>query len=915
MEPGKLRFGILGPLQATALGRPVDLRSARGRVLLAALLLRPNRVVSKDELIELLWGENPPDGAVTTLRSHVMRLRRSLGPAGERIGSAAPGYRITLDEEVELDSTAFLCHYKIGRRAAQVGDWAAAAAAASAALSLWRGTPLEDVLSDALRHSETPALESAHIEVVELLAHALLEQGQSGEATTVLRAAAAEHPHRERTHSLLMSALAADGQRAEALEVYARLRTTLVRDLGIEPSTEIGEAQQRILASETSLSDQPGPNRPIRHSALNALPRDSDDFTGRHEAVAQIEEFFHEDDLVEGVTRVVVIDGMGGVGKSALAVHVAHRLRRRFADGQLFAELRGTSPQPTNPSDVLGSFLHQLGVAPSQVPGPEDERAALFRSLLADRRVLILLDDVRDTAQVAPLLPATSGCAVLMTVRHKLLGLPGCRLLSLDALPRDESRALLARMIGRERVAAEPAATAELLAACIDLPLAVRGVGGRLASRPNWRIEDLIARFRQARLTLSELRFGEQSVRASFEIGFTGLLDTADGARAFCLLGLWAGSSLGLHAAAALLGQSVDRAERQLEHLVDVHMVQSPLPGRYSLHDLLREFAFEKAAEHVTPEDRGAAVARIAQWYTHSMYTVDKALRPTTAQDLRLAPSMDIEVFDPADAAAAAEWGRLEYTNLLEAVRLCVEYHRLEESWRLASTACSPFLFLRQFQSCAEIQETALSATIELGDKAAEASVRNNLAAALSSLNRPEEASVHLESSVQVRLALGDYEGTVRSLNHLGISAAQAGHSDRALSYFQQALDLDVPPVAKAQTYANLGFLHLMVGNPDASVAAGWEAARIYRTQPDPDLGFAQVLDCLADAHRALGDLPGAMRYAREGNGLHRRFTDLHSLANGLRRLASLLTEAGDAEAAEPLSEEADDLERQLAES
>ncbi|ACU74139.1 transcriptional regulator, SARP family [Catenulispora acidiphila DSM 44928] len=614
-------FGLLGPVDIRLDGEAVPLPSARTRALLAALLCQANRVVSVDGLVDAVWGADPPDGAVTTLRSHVMRLRRCLGSEAGRLETVAPGYRILLDPATELDTKIFVARYQAGQAAADAGDWRAAARFAAEALALWRGEPLADVPSELLHLEEAAAWAEMRVEAIELRARADISLGRAADAAAALRRLAADHPHREPAYALLMSALAAADRRPEALQVYRLLRTVLVRDLGMEPSPELRALHQRILAMDAALADAADDRadgvageEPAEESAgepsagyaawptPHTLPWDTADFTGREDAVHRIADASADRC---GGAFAVVIDGMAGVGKSALAIHAAHRLADRFPDGQLYADMLGTSADPAQPDAVLAVFLRLLGIAPDEVPGTCVERAGLYRSFLAERRVLVVLDDVRDAKQMAPLIPASPGSAVLATTRDRQVGVAGALHVSLSTLTQDELRTLLTRIVGADRIAAEPEAVEEILTACAGLPLALRAVGGRIAARPTWTIADFASRLIPDAGLLDEFRFGDHDVRASFEAGFASLGSAS--ATAVCLLGLCSGAELGLPVAASLLNRPVGQTEEILERLVDLNLVQSPQHGRYLLNGLVREFAAEKARSVLTDDQHQAA--------------------------------------------------------------------------------------------------------------------------------------------------------------------------------------------------------------------------------------------------------------------------------------------------------------------
>ncbi|MEY9933046.1 DNA-binding SARP family transcriptional activator [Catenulispora sp. GP43] len=646
-------FGLLGPVDIRLDGEPVPLPSARTRALLAALLCQANRVVSVDGLVDAVWGADPPDGAVTTLRSHVMRLRRCLGPQARRLETVAPGYRLLLDPATELDTRIFVARYQAGQEAADAGDWRSAARFAGQALALWRGEPLADVPSELLHLEEAAAWAEMRVEAIELRARADIALGRAADAAAALRRLAADHPHREPAYALLMSALAAADRRVEALQVYRLLRTVLVRDLGMEPSPELRALHQRILAMDAgpggtgtgtgtgsgtgSGSDGAGDSdgraaedhdEPsagyVAWPTPHTLPWDTADFTGREDLLRRITDTI-------GTTagpNTVIVDGMAGVGKSALAVHAAHRLAGRFPGGQLYADMRGASAE-----QVLAVFLRLLGIAPGDLPSSETESAALYRSLLAVRRVLVVLDDVHDARQLAPLIPASPGCGLLVTTRDRHVGAAGALRISVSPLTLDDSRDLLDRMAGSDRTAAEPEAADEVLKACAGLPLAIRAAAGRLVARPCWTIADLAARLANSAIgnagstLLDELRFADHDVRASLAAGFTALGETS--ATALCLLGLWSGTELGLPVAASLLGRPSAEAEDILERLVDLNLLQSPRHGRYALHALVREFAAEKARTLLTDDQRHQAAALWRLPHARSADGFSESLQPS----------------------------------------------------------------------------------------------------------------------------------------------------------------------------------------------------------------------------------------------------------------------------------------------
>ncbi len=464
-----MEFGLLGPMRVVGGAGEVAL-PGKQRVLLAALLLRANRVVPMGTLIEVLWDDSPPPSARNTTHGYVKRLRGMLGgEGGERITTRDPGYVITVDSgELDLDSFTMLCNR--ARSAAAADDWLSAASQFGAALALWRGDPLADVPSAALQRDEVPALAELRLQALASRIDADLRLGRHAELTAELRQLTSAQPLREQFHGQLMLTLYRCGRQADALAAFRRIDRLLRDELGIAPGPELQQLHQRILAADPALAAEPARGADLAPAGGQAsadplpppptpaqLPADTTDFTGR-DAQADLLCDLLAARPGAGRTGAVVISavaGMGGIGKTALAVHVAHRLRYRFPDGQLFVSLQGAT-SPLRPGDVLARFLGDLGVPDAEIPAGEAERGARYRTLLASRRILIVLDDARDAAQVRPLLPGSASCAVIVTSRSTLPGLSGAALLGLDVLNRDEAYALFSGIAGPGRVAAEP---------------------------------------------------------------------------------------------------------------------------------------------------------------------------------------------------------------------------------------------------------------------------------------------------------------------------------------------------------------------------------------------------------------------------------------------------------------------------
>ncbi|MFD0970109.1 AfsR/SARP family transcriptional regulator [Plantactinospora endophytica] len=602
-----MKFGVLGPLRVCAdSGAEVVLRSRHQRTVLGALLVNAGQLVTVDRLVETLWGDRPPASYASNLQTYVSRLRERL--PGLTIEHRSDGYLLRVGAD-DVDVLVFRREIATGRAALAAGDPVLAAERFRRGLRQWRGRPLADLTVPTLE-PELAQWELERIGAQEDCVDADLDA--DGELATVLselHQLVTEHPMRERPYGQLMVALFRAGRRAEALAAYQRAREILVTELGVEPGPELRRLHQAILRGEEPSVARPG-NRPAAETRspfpVCQLPPALSGFVGRTGAIERIERSLEPDG---GAVPVVAVSGQPGVGKSALAVTVAHRIRERFPDGQLFVHLAGASAAPRDPAAVLADLLRALGVPGSALPQNLAALAAAYRARLADRRVLVVLDDAATAAQVRPLIPGTPGSAVLTTSRRRLSGLIDARHLPVGPLTDDEARALLAHVVGPERVAEEPGQAARIAAACGNLPLAVRIAGTRLATR-SWPLAILADRLDDERQRLDELAAGDQQVRASLALSVQAL--SAPTREAFGLLGSLGAVSFAAWAVAELL-DSAD-ADRVLDELVEASLLEVARPAdggepRYRLHDLLRVYAEELVVDDRPAPDRPASGA------------------------------------------------------------------------------------------------------------------------------------------------------------------------------------------------------------------------------------------------------------------------------------------------------------------
>ena len=640
------------------------------------------------------------------------------------------------------------------------------------------------------------------------------------------------------------------------------------------------------------------------------LPADIADFTGRSGQVAQLCELLSGDGLERspGALPVVLVVGSGGLGKTALAVHAAHQLAGDYPDGQLYVNLLGAT-EPVDSGEILARFLRDLGMDGLQVPVEPEERAAQFRTRLAARRVLIVLDDAKDAAQVRPLLPGSASCAVLITARRAMPELVGSRLMDLDVLPAAEARALFGRVAGEARASAEPAATGEVLAACAGLPLAIRIAGARLAARGGWNVHKLAARLADERQRLDELQAGNLAVRASFEVSFGSLAGSArpggvNPAHAFRLLGVWTGPDIALPAAAALLGRSEQAVEEALEVLVDAHLLDSPEPDRYRFHDLLRVYAADRARAQESEQDRQDAVARLLTWYLHTTEGAARVIFPLHSR-VALGPLPDgVHPRELASLGQALDWCEAERDGLVAAVRLAGESGLHEIAWKLPAAAMSFFWRRTHWAEWVTTHEMGLASARALGDKLGEAWMLNNLGMAYGQQHM-EEAVSSFGQALAIYRELGDPAGETRAANNVAMAYFDLRSFDEACTAAQHSLVIQ----RQAQNRYGEGLALDILGSSYRELrrltdAAGHieRALAIFREVGSRD-AEAQSLTDLGGVYLDLDRVDEAAACLRDAVGIWRAIGDRRGEAAALGQLCTARQRAGDsAEAAELLA-------------
>ncbi|MFJ6657728.1 BTAD domain-containing putative transcriptional regulator [Streptomyces sp. NPDC091377] len=865
-EPAGLRFGVLGPVRAWRGKEPIGTGSPQQRALLAALLLREGRTATASELIDALWGEEPPLQALAAVRTYASRLRKVLDPGvlvsesgGYAIRAAGAGSaRLDLAVAQELAARA--------EKARAAGELTQAREMLGRALALWEGEPLAGVpgpYADAQR----VRLEEWRLQLLESRLDMDLEQGCHAEAVSELTALTAAHPLRERLRELLMLALYRSGRQAEALAVYADTRRLLADELGVDPRPGLRELQEGILRADPALAE---PSAPVSGPTTVAvrpaqLPATVPDFTGRASFVAELSQVLGS---AEGrVMAVSALAGIGGVGKTTLAVQVAHRARGVFPDGQLYVDLQGAGSRAAEPETVLGSFLRALGAADPAIPDSLEDRAALYRSLLDGRRVLVLLDNARDAAQVRPLLPGTEGCAALVTSRVRMVDLAGAHLVDLDVMSPEEALSLFTKIVGAERVGSERKAALDVVAACGFLPLAIRIAASRLAARRTWTVSVLAAKLADGRRRLDELQAGDLAVKATFELGY-GQLEPAQ-ARAFRLLGLADGPDISLAAAAAVLDLSSLDTEDLLESLVDTSLVESAAPGRYRLHDLVRLFARACAERDEPEEEREAALSRGLDFYLATAAGVYAIERPGDVLVEHLEPT-EYPGLRFAERSVALDWLYTEAGPLLACVRQAAGTGRMRRAVDLlwaAKDLTESGADSRAYESTA----TALcEATRAVGDTRAEGRARTTLTNVLLVSGRIQEAAEEARKAMELGSAARDAMAISWAANDRGLTCLHQGRHPEGKPFFEQAIEgygaIGNRPL-EALSLSNLSRAHLGMGNVAEAVAIALRALTAY-TSIDRTLRLANGHFTLGVALAAAGRHPDALSQFSDALGI-----------------------------------------------
>ncbi|HEY2576725.1 MAG TPA: BTAD domain-containing putative transcriptional regulator [Streptosporangiaceae bacterium] len=909
----QLRFAVLGPVRAHRGDTELDLGSPQQRAVLAVLLLAEGKHVALGALIDALWGDEPPRAASGTVRTYVSRLRRCLRDTEhDVIESAGDGYVLRL-EPAELDLNGFLRLTSDARTARNAGAADQAALLFEAALAKWQGVPLAGIPGEYAASQRVRLAEFQLAALGERLA-LNIELGAHVAAAAELQALLAAHPMRERLAELLMLALYRSGRQADALTVYGQSRRLLRDELGIDPGPAMQEMHQRILQMDTSLIPAPTPPPPPAspQAPLPAplvrpaqLPADLPAFTGRCAELAQLNASLDDGKPRSAAVLIHAIDGTAGIGKSALAVHWAHLVADRFPDGQLYVNLRGFDPSGsvTTPGEALHGFLDALAIAPQRIPDDLPSRAGLYRSLLHDHRVLIVLDNARDAGQIRPLLPGSPGCLVIATSRNQLTGLittHDARPLTLDRFSAAEARDALSRRLGPGRLAAEPEALAEIIELCAGLPLATAIVAARATVFRDRSLALIAGELRDARTRLDALSADDTTtdVRAVFSWSYQLL--SAPAGQLFRLLSVHNGPDFSRGAAASLAGLPAQEVRPLLSELTGARLITEHRPGRFSSHDLIRIYAAELSAAVDTDDDRSSALGRLVDYYLHTAHAAHMLLQPQFVPPTPTAARPGVTPEDLPDYTQAMAWLSAERRALKCAVSTAADDGFPRHAWQLALTMQQFYQRQGYWYDWAATMLTALGAAESAGDLDGQAHAHRSLAGAYHFLGRDEEALAELERTRELFTELGYTTEHAYLHSNFGTILASQRHYDEAIEHYWQAYELyQAIGHEKGQGAAleGIGKCHGQQGRYEAAVQYVDEAMTVYQQLSDSN-GEANCWASLGEFRHQLGEYREAMNCQLRAVTLCRQLGNRTDEAEGLIAFGDSALAAGDRAAA-----------------
>jgi DNA-binding SARP family transcriptional activator/tetratricopeptide (TPR) repeat protein len=861
-------------------------------MLLGVLSLAPGEPVDAGQLVDLVWG--PERGSQAALHTTVYRLRAWLRDRlanHARVERTDEGY-LLLTDACEVDTVRF----RDLVAGAVEGTDGERIAALDRALDLWRGPVLGSAASWLHEVPAVVALERARMAAVRELAELCLRAGEHAVAVRQLRRLVDSHLFDEPLHALLIRALGAGGAVADAMRVYDQLRARLAMELGIDPSQEIQRLYQQLLAAEPTpaTTDLPAPHPP--HPVPRQLPAPPPEFTGRNDEVATLcEALLHGRG---GHPPLVAVDGVAGVGKSALALHVGSRIASSFPDGQLYINLQGAAAGmlPLKPYEILSRWLRQLGVAGSDLPPQIEDAAALWRSLLADRQLLLVLDDAVSPEQIRTLLPSGPGCAALVTSRTVLSTLDCTRFVHLQPLTTPDAVTLLSRVVGEHRVSSDPAAVDEIVNLCEHLPLLLRIVSARLIARPSWSVRAIADRLRQEQRRLDELQVDNLSVRASLEVGLRGA--GGDAIRVFPFLGLLGAPEFDLALAASLAGGTLPDTEAAMDRLVDARLVDSPLPNRFRMHDMIRLYARDQAAHQVTDTERQAALGRALAHYLSVAEQARLLLDPNEPGYLPIGPAPAHPAgFALHQQAAATAWIDANAPYLPDVMAELAAQPELTASTARLALLAYPALAVRDhWPEMIRLDTIAIRAAQRSDQPELEALARNHLGTAYGQTNQLDEGLAEFRTALRLWEGLNDQHQMAKVLNNLGILARMRGDliesvscHERCITLFRGVGDRN----NEARALQNLGLVERRLGRHANAVAACEQAVKIFRTLGD-EYRLGLTLGDLAHCIRLAGRLRDSVAIYEDSLRVVRQCGNRYGEAEQLWGLGEALHALGD---------------------
>ncbi len=919
------RVGVLGPLTVHCGPVLVDVFAPTQGDLLGLLALQAGQAVSCAEIVDMLWGEDPPKSCTTLVHVYIRQIRNLLEPQRQTREPAQivvrnrSAYQLVLDA-IQLDLAFFNELTAKARQRQSAGDPQSAYECFEQALRCWRGPILANASPRLRHHPATIAVSQRRLAAALSFADIAVDLGRHEMAKDLLWGLTLDEPLHEGLHARLIMSLAGCGDQATALRLLADFRTRLADELGVEPGAEIQDAHLRVLRQQLPGAQPSAGSATPATVHLSAtpkskawggtppaqLPLDVHGFTGRLQYLKRLDELLEQQqDPAMTALTVVVIAGIPGVGKTALSVHWAHSAAGRFPDGQLYVNLRGFDPTSAaiSPAEALRGFLDALGVPLQEIPVDLPAQAALFRSLLVSKRVLVVLDNARDAEQVRPLLPGAPGCMVLVTGRGRLNGLvaaEGAQPLDLDLLTEAESRELLSRRIGHDRVAAKPQAVDELITRCAGLPLALTVVAAHGATRPEFPLDSLVKELQACGGGLDPFTGDDAAtdVRAVFSWSYHALGDAP--ARLFRLLGLHPVADIAAPAAASLIGVPQEQVRPLLGELDRAHLATQYTPGRYTVHDLLRVYANELAHTVDSEPARRAALHRLLDHYLHTAANATLLMDPHRDRITMPPAQPGVTPEEFAQPGQAIAWFDAEHPVLLAAIAQAAATGFDVHVWQLAWTLVDYFDRRGRWHDWVATQTAALEAVRRLDDRPQQAHAHRSLARAYAPLRRYDDAHSHLRQALDLCGGLEDHAGQAKTHGTIGWLCGLQGRRSEALYHAQQALALFERAghqVGQAKALNQVGWYHIELGNHEQALIICRQALTLQHQTGDRD-GEANTWDSLGYAHDHLGDYEQATVCYQRAVDLFRDLGYRYAEADSLGRLGDSNRAAGDANAA-----------------